>query len=844
MNDDLLKAALAWHDAGATVLPAATDGSKRPALEWKAYQTDRPTRDQIETWFHADQQGLGLLCGQASGNLEMLELEGRAVDEGAVDLITEVIRHAGLADLWEQVTTGGYSEHTPSGGLHLLYRVDDEAVPGNLKLARRPATEAELADNPDEKLKVLAETRGEGGWVVIAPSAGTTHPTGTAWTVLFGGPDTVPTITAAQRHQLHQVIRTLDRVPAREPMPTVPRLAIVRPEGGISPGDDFEARVDWTDPLLLGGADWRALWTKAGRTYWRRPGKDTPGISATTGGAADGRDRLYVFSSSTEFEQETPYTKFGAYALIHHSSDHQAAAKALKAAGFGKASPLAPDPATAQREMLAELLPPPGAPPSNSRVLTAVDGTSARVLAEPVPAPQAYGPTEDGMARALVAHHGHDLRYCPQRGMWLRWDGHRWGWDEAEHHRELIRALARALPDDGDRDERAFKKRALSAAGTAGIERLARSDAKIVVGVGQLDADPWILNTPGGIIDLRTGQLRPADPTALCTRSTAVPLDQTADPTQWLQFLADTFNDPDLIAYLQRLVGYSAIGMVGPHVLPFTVGSGGNGKGVFLESITGVLGDYATTAPVGFLMTHQHASHETEIARLAGARMVVCSEVNEGDRFDEAKVKQLTGGDTITARFMRQDHFTFTPTHQLWLMGNTRPEVRTGGRSFWRRLRLIPFEHEVPADQIIDDLQGILVRDHGPALLAWLVAGAVAYAAGGLAEPGKVKAATAEYEADQDNLARFVDECCHVGGGQHVQIKAARVREAYEKWCYATGETPVTVKAFGMAMKNRFHVELARTRSARMYVGLALLADEDASPDASPESEERNGWLS
>jgi putative DNA primase/helicase len=836
VTDDILKTALAWHDAGATVLPAALDGSKRPALEWKTYQTTRPDRAQVEVWF-ADHPGLGLLCGQASGNLEMLELEGRAVDQGAVEHLAELVRHAGLADLWETVTTGGYAEHTPSGGLHLLYRVADEPVPGNLKLAR------------DEAGLVLAETRGEGGWVVVAPSGGATHPTGQPWTLLYGGPDTTPTITAAQRHQLHQMVRTLDRTPTREPAPTVPRLAIVRPEGGVSPGDDFEARVDWTDPLLLGGAGWRALWTKAGRTYWRRPGKDTPGISATTGGALDGRDRLYVFSSSTDFEQEVPLTKLHVYAVLHHAGDHTAAARALKAQGFGKASPLAPDPAAVQREMLADLLPDQGGSKNgtvreatNQRVLAAVDGSAARVLAEPAPAPQQYGPTEDGMARALVAHHGTSLRYCPQRGSWLRWDGHRWGWDQAEHHRELILTLARALPDDGDREERTFKKRALSAAGVSGIERLARHNGQIVIGLDRLDADPWILNTPGGIIDLRTGQLRPADPAALCTRSTAVPLEPEADPARWLRFLADTFNDPQLIAYLQRLVGYSAVGMVGPHVLPFAFGSGGNGKGVFLESVTGVLGDYATTAPVGFLMTHQHASHETEIARLAGARMVVCSEVNEGDRFDEAKVKQLTGGDTITARFMRQDHFTFTPTHQLWLMGNTRPEVRTGGRSFWRRLRLIPFEHEVPAADVVDDLQGVLVRDHGPALLAWLVAGAVAFAAGGLAEPEKVKAATAEYEADQDTMARFVDECCLIGGGQHVQIKAAKVRDAYEKWCYAAGETPVSAKAFGMAMKGRFHVELARTNAARMYVGLSLVTDEDASPDASPVAEGEDPW--
>jgi putative DNA primase/helicase len=324
------------------------------------------------------------------------------------------------------------------------------------------------------------------------------------------------------------------------------------------------------------------------------------------------------------------------------------------------------------------------------------------------------------------------------------------------------------------------------------------------------------------------------------TRSTACAPDPAADQTMWRRFLADTFGEnQELIAYLQRLVGYSAVGYVGPHVLPFCHGSGGNGKGVFLEAVAGVLGDYATTAPVGFLMAQQHTGHETEIARLAGARMVLCSEVNETDSFDEAKVKQLTGGDTLTARFMRQDHFSFTPTHTLWLMGNHKPAVRSGGRSFWRRLRLIPFLHEVPEDQVVEDLQGTLIRDHGPAILAWIAQGAADFHAAGLREPQTVKAATAEYALDQDTVAQFVAERCHVGGGEHVQIKTSVVREAYEAWCYAQGEKPITAKAFSIDLCKRFGVDLNKGgKGVRYYSGIGLLAtDED---DEKTESD--SGW--
>lgn len=822
MTEEILATALAWHDAGFCVLPARADGSKAPGVStWMKYQHETPPRQLVEAWFSVDREGIGLVCGAISGNLEMLELEGRAVAGGALADLAALIESTGLADLWIRVTDSGYAERTPSGGLHLLYRVDGIEVPGNTKLAGRAATAGELAANPKQKVLGLAETRGEGGYVVVAPSAGPTHPSGKPWTLAYGRAGHVATITAAERDHLHRLFRTLDRMP--EPAAAeLPRpLQLVRADGDVRPGDDFEARTPWDDPLLLGGAGWTAVFRRGTTVHWRRPGKDTPGISATTG-RDPARDRLYVFSSSTEFDTEVPYTKFGAYTVLHHGGDHSAAGRELARLGYG----VRQTDQQIERDAFVDLL-----PPGTDRRLEVVDGTAARVLAEPAPSPARFGATQDGMALAFADRHQHELRYCPQRGRWLRWEGHRWAWDDAEAHRELARALARDLPEAEGWKE--FRRSCLSATGVAGITRLAQSDPRIVAHLDTLDADPWALNTPGGIINLRTGTTRPSEPGALCTRSTPVGADPGADPGRWHEFLADTFgDDPDLIGYLRRLVGYSAVGIVGAHVLPFAHGSGGNGKGVFLEALAGVLGDYATTAPNGFLMAQHFAGHDTEIARLAGARMVICSEVNEEDRFDEAKVKMLTGGDSLTARFMRQDYFTFPPTHQLWLMGNHQPAVRAGGRSFWRRLRLIPFEHEVPDEKVVEDLQGILVRDHGPALLAWIVAGAVAYAEGGLKDPEKVRAATAEYAHDQDSVARFLEDCGHFGGGDQVATRVTRVREAYESFCAGEGLRPVTAKKFGMEME-RSGATLVRTRTARMYANFALLVEDNASHDPS-----------
>lgn len=814
----LIDEARAWHSAGYTPLPVATDGSKRPGVRsWKQYQTEQPDLATITQLFAADTDGIGLVTGTSSGNFELLEAEGRAVTEGLVPQLAQAFADHDLTDLWTRIAAG-YMELTPSGGIHWYYRVDGPAA-GNTKLARRPATDAELAADPDDKIKVLFETRGEGGFTVIAPSAGRTHPTGKPWLVACGSRDTIPTITVDERDALYAIAGLLDAMPAiDEPAsPARPRI-----EGDpLRPGDDFNARATWHDILTPHG--WKIIRQFGGTlTGWQRPGKRTPGLSATTG--RNDADNLYVFSTSTEFEPEKPYSKFAAWALLEHGGDYSAAAKALRADGYGEeahrpvTTPFEGLIAPHQQGNLAKVI---ELPEPQQRPLKVVE---ERTLAH----------SDDANALALVDTYGDVLRHCSDRGRWYAWDGTVWAEcpRTAGPAREYAKRIARALPEV-EKKEIDHKKRSLSAIGISAMLTQAASDTRISVTYDQLDANPWELNTPGGIINLRTGELQPHDPAKLHTRITTCAPDSEADPTRWKQFLATTFGgDQPLINYLQRLIGYSTIGTVGAHVLPFCFGSGGNGKGVFLEAPAKVLGGYATTAPAGFLMAKQHPAHETEIARLSGARMVLCSEVNEEDRFDEAKVKQLTGGDTLTARFMHQDHFTFEPTHQLWLMGNHRPNVRSGGRSFWRRLRQIPFEHEVPSDQVVDDLQGILANEHGPAILAWIVEGAVAYAANGLDEPASVIAATDNYAYDQDTVTRFIDEMCILGGGENVQIKVAVVRAAYERWCDENGEEAVSAKAFGMSL-GRVGIESKRTKSARMYLGLTLSGEaENASPAA------------
>lgn len=308
----ILATALELHEAGYSVIPIRPDGSKSPAIPWKPYTHHAPTETDIRTWFTDPGNDIGVIQGTVSGNAELTEIEGRATHQ-LPDLKT-LAHDTGLGDLWDTITTG-WLELSPSGGLHFHYRVNGP-VPGNTKLAR-------TADHT-----VLVETRGEGGQVVVAPSRH--HASGRPWTRLLGGPATAPTLTLEQREQFHTLLRTLDQAPQPEPAVSAP-VTRRDPVDGLSPGDDYEQRTPWADILTPHG--WQAITTRGRTTYWRRPGK-TEGISATTG-HADDRDRLYVFSTSTPFDTERPYTKFGAHAVLEHGGDHAAAARHLASNGYG-----------------------------------------------------------------------------------------------------------------------------------------------------------------------------------------------------------------------------------------------------------------------------------------------------------------------------------------------------------------------------------------------------------------------------------------------------------------------------------------------------------------------------
>ena len=317
MNNEILATALRFLNQGISVVPVAGDGSKRPGIAWKEFQERLPTTNELLAWFNdSNCQGLGVITGVVSGNLEMLEFEGRAVNRGLHLEAKSAIEHAGLSHIWNKLVNG-YVEMTPSGGLHFLYRVEGE-LPGNTKLASQAGEDGGC----------LIETRSEGGFCITAPSGGNAHPSGKSWVMSAGSIETIPTITASQREEIFRILRTFDEMPHNDTV----RQEITKSELDPSqPGDDYSSKVSWVE--ILEPAGWKRIFTdRVGVTFWRRPGKNE-GISASTG--FGDYDNFYVFTTSTSFEANKSYSKFAVYTHLHANDDFRLASQQLRSLGYG-----------------------------------------------------------------------------------------------------------------------------------------------------------------------------------------------------------------------------------------------------------------------------------------------------------------------------------------------------------------------------------------------------------------------------------------------------------------------------------------------------------------------------
>ncbi len=460
-----------------------------------------------------------------------------------------------------------------------------------------------------------------------------------------------------------------------------------------------------------------------------------------------------------------------------------------------------------------------------------------------VPSSKSAHYTDLGNARRLVKAHGKDLRYCRSIGGWFVWDGRRWARDDNGEVLRRAKQTVLAIFSEAPRlkrDEQRAKlvRHALTSQGEARLHAmiaLAESEAAIVVAPDDLDANSDLLNVLNGTLDLESGKLRPHKRSDLITKLAPVSYDPRAHHDLWDQYLdSSTAGDQELRAFLQRAVGYSLSGDTSEEKLFFVFGPEATGKTTFIEAIKAMLGDYAATTDFEtFLKRPSTGAARSDIARLANVRFVASVEVDDGKHLAEGLVKQSTGGDRITARYLFKEYFEFTPRFKLWLAANHAPMVRDDDAAMWRRILRIPFEHTVPEDKRNPKMKATL-RDPnvgGPAILAWAVKGYRAWRKGGLGVPPSVKEATDAYRAEMDPIAGFVEQCCALE--EEAVSTAKGLWRAYCDWAqYTGGAAALKRPEFGQRLRSRGCEPRKGAQGVRLWHGIRLLdGDDETSAD-------------
>lgn len=427
------------------------------------------------------------------------------------------------------------------------------------------------------------------------------------------------------------------------------------------------------------------------------------------------------------------------------------------------------------------------------------------------------GFTDDALALEFTERYAEDWRYVAAWGYWLHWDGSCWRRENTLRAYDLARLVCRGAAVRCNKAKLAAK---LASANTvAAVERLSRADRRHAATTDQWDRDPWILNTTSGVADLHTGQTRAHGRLDYMTKLTAAGIgDEQGNPERWLTFLNDVTNaDQELQRYLARMAGYALTGVTTEHALFFLYGTGANGKSVFLNTLAAVLGDYATNAPMDTFMETRTDKHPTDLAGLRGARLVTSIEVEKGRRWAEAKIKSLTGGDKISARFMRQDFFDYKPQFKLLVAGNNKPSIRDVDEAMRRRLHLVPFTVTIPAEKRNHALAEQLLEERD-GILRWAIEGCLDWQRIGLNPPACVLSATEEYLESEDALGRWIQDECQLN--PNARAATDELYQSWKAWGEKYGEHIGSMRKFSDDLCKR-GFKRARSNRERIFIGIA-----------------------
>jgi putative DNA primase/helicase len=437
--------------------------------------------------------------------------------------------------------------------------------------------------------------------------------------------------------------------------------------------------------------------------------------------------------------------------------------------------------------------------------------------------------TDTSNAFRLMREHGKDIRYNAAWKKWIVWTGNRWQMDDGylihDKGLQMIRGIYDELLETDDyRDRMEIEKYAMQSEAVRRRKAFIEAASWIPdlnITSNDVDKNPWLFNVANGTIDLRNGEFREHRQEDMITKIARVTYDEKAECPVWKKFIREIMNyNTDLIDFLHTAAGWAITGDTSEQTMFILFGSGANGKSTFLNTLMRLLGDYAIATPTETFMKRSGEQISNDIARLRGTRFVTTTEAEQGKRLSEPLIKQITGNDAMTARFLYGEFFDFIPTFKIFMATNHKPVIRGTDYGIWRRIKLIPFTTTITADKQDKHLEDKLLHE-GPGILNWLVAGARHWSEKGLITPPAISNATEEYRNEMDVLGNFIKERCVQGPG--ISVRARELFKAYQEWCEENNEHACSERFLALRLKE-LGLERFRTAEARYWNGIMLKA--------------------
>lgn len=776
--------------------PTREDAGFPHGIKWKHLQTGQPSEEDLATWRKGFASAwVGVVCGAGSKNLEVLDFDipnkEALIEDGmkgtppAYEPWIQALTDNGYEDLIDRLVI----VETVSGGCHVYFRCEE--IEGNQVLAANAVG------------SVLIETRGQGGLVVCPPSPG--------YEFVQGDFAAIPTISAEEREGLFLIANLFDQRKSteEEPAHSAQASSYGGSNGGLSPFDDYDSTATWEEVLEPEG------WVKVskrpynGQTLWRRPGK-TKGYSAIVGPGTAG-DRFKCLSTSAGLPVGKALKKSSLLSHFRYGGDFSACAKDLKKRGYGSSGSS-----------------------SASYGGSRPKETAAAVEIEHEPAPvgryldpdsgewREYQAGDIGNAERFVAWFGRDMRYVPDRG-WYVWYEDRWKCDtegalaawwlaQGMSRRCLLEAANSSDLSErkwlADLGSKLTTKRSLEA-----MLALAKSFPQIAASADDFDRDPYLLGVKNGTLNLKTGEIRPADPGDMITMQAACKYEEAECPEflKWFEWAMQ--GNQELMRFIMLSLGYALTGSTKTQAFWFCIGEGGNGKSTLTELMLILMGSYGGILKPDSIMVKKNDQIPADLATLVGKRYVFIDEVQSNRELDAGLIKAMSAFSPMQVRFLHGNFFNFKPKGKIWITGNERPKIRNFDPALRRRMHVVPFNAKITEkddglkDRLVSELPGIL----------WLLVQAFhEYDKHGLCEPSEVSEATDEYQNSEDKVREFIDDMCELGGKED-RIAKKKLRDEYLKWCKTNQIHPLGRNDFYKKVEN-IGVMTATTMTAGQVV--------------------------